>query len=168
MVVAASFALVALASCMVSSRDDDCDYVVTKCRTYCDTWCDAYGCYPACWDECWNECGIVSKKPAPTPADAGSDGNVQDASNPPDGGADAATTNATLCADCQSNADCQGGGLCLRTAGKAFCGRDCARAACPTGFSCSAFGSSKQCVPDNGACEGAADAGSDANDAAAD
>ena len=64
-----------------------------------------------------------------------------------------------LCTPCTKDTECSlsGGDLCLEYDNVGFCGRDCAKVACPTGYSCTDLQvngqSVKQCVPDSGACD---------------
>jgi hypothetical protein len=73
-----------------------------------------------------------------------------------------------LCSACSSNDDCASGALCIvkgggtpgasapdggPPAGKGFCGHACgSQGDCPQGFTCTALGPSKQCLPNAGAC----------------
>lgn len=159
-VALASIALAVVASPSCSDRTfstEDCDYVITRCRTYCD-YCYGgyyYGYYGCCYDRCWYEC-IGDGKPdraATPPADAGAPSTPPPAT---DGGTPANV--AVLCAPCTANDECKGGGLCIIRGGEdagtsGFCGSPCGSGAdCPADFTCTAIGESKQCVPTNGTC----------------
>ena len=167
--VVTALSVLALASPMLttscSAREGAaCDHYVTRCRTVCNTWCDDYGCYPDCYDQCWDDCTIDVSPPPPVSSDDAApptplpDGApaANDAAVPPprnDGG-------GVLCSACQSNADCSAGGLCILQGGNSarggFCGQACmgtsASSDCPAGYTCSAIGASRQCVPSSGAC----------------
>jgi hypothetical protein len=147
----------ALAPACTSSRSEpeSCDYVTTRCNTVCDYWCDDFGCYPDCYDRCWQDCGTYGPggNPGVLPpdeagaADAG-DAAPIDASPPPsEGGA----SDAGLCASCASNDACAAGALCVFRGGSSqsgFCATACsAPSDCPQGFSCTAFGGAKHCLP---------------------
>lgn len=166
-VALASVALAVIASPSCSEgtfSSEDCDYVITRCRTYCD-YCYGgyyYGYYGCCYDRCWYECigdGKPDKAPntdPPVPAPA------PDASTPPpppatDGGAPPGSV-AVLCAPCTANDECKGGGLCILRGGEdagtsGFCGSPCNSGAdCPASFTCTEIGQTKQCVPTDGIC----------------
>ena len=66
-----------------------------------------------------------------------------------------------LCTPCSANGECSLGGhdWCMATpVGGHFCGRDCSKIACPSGFDCKTvndadMGMSSQCVPSSGSCD---------------
>ncbi|HEX9101274.1 MAG TPA: hypothetical protein VF997_03685, partial [Polyangia bacterium] len=66
-----------------------------------------------------------------------------------------------LCTPCVQNSECSVGGhdWCLPSpVGGHFCGRDCKKIACPSGFTCQDvtdgdMGTAKQCVPTSGSCD---------------
>jgi hypothetical protein len=66
-----------------------------------------------------------------------------------------------LCTPCANDGECSVGGhdLCLPTpVGGHFCGRDCSKISCPSGFDCKDvavgdMGNFKQCVPTSGSCD---------------
>jgi uncharacterized protein YkwD len=76
-----------------------------------------------------------------------------------------------LCKSCTTSAECGGGAnYCLKRGdGTRFCGGDCRRSACPSGFSCKRLTFSVyQCLPKQGECPRvAADAGSSGDASAA-
>ncbi len=92
--------------------------------------------------------------------DGGGDFDAGDAS--PDAGGDAGIED-TLCAPCDADDDCEPGAKCLEAAdGAKFCGRDCAGAECPAGYSCTDEGEGvEQCRPSTGLCGECADADGD-------
>jgi hypothetical protein len=164
-----ALAVIAAPSCSTTTISaEDCDYVVTRCRTYCD-YCGGYGgygygygYYGCCYDRCWSECIGDGKRdkapnadppPAPAPqppADVDAGAPTTDAGPPGDF--------AVLCQPCQANDECRGGGLCIIRGGEdagtaGFCGTPCSTSAdCPAEFTCTEIGQSKQCVPTSGTC----------------
>jgi hypothetical protein len=70
---------------------------------------------------------------------------------------------ASLCNPCHKNADCSdpanGGGVCISHGSDgSFCGADCSKLPCPSGYACQSVidqesgGSVKQCAPSGGVC----------------
>jgi hypothetical protein len=163
-----TFGLVVAVSCDDGGDRYDCDYTLRRCRTVCDYYyCDSWGCYPSCWDQCWDDCYRNDRLYSPGVAN---NTPTADATAPPSGSDRASVAHdagsGVLCSACNSNDDCEVGGLCIIRGGPApdastdggnpsgtgFCGHACqASSDCPQGYTCTQLGSSKQCLP-NGGC----------------
>jgi hypothetical protein len=169
---ASALAVLAAASCDDPNRQDrgyDCaGYGGGRCRTVCDYWCDDWGCYPSCWDQCFGSCAGPGMSSPPSATGTGatdaSTRPVTDAGLAGDGG-------GVLCSACVANDDCESGALCVLRGGSpssdaaatdasapaptatGFCSHACGGVGdCPQGFTCTQLGSSKQCLPNAGAC----------------